>query len=119
MHELSLAQSIVEIVQQHLPPGATQVETVRVRVGEMAGVVAGSLEFCFTALAQQTSLQGARLLIDAVPLTCACSDCRKDFHPANFDFHCPACGGHQVEILSGRELQVVEIELHEEAVEIQ
>lgn len=117
MHELSLAQSIVEIVQQHLPAGGARVEAVRVRIGEMAGVVADSLEFCFGALVQQTTLQNARLLIEAVPLACACRDCKKNFHPEYFDFRCPACGGGKVEILSGRELQVVEIELEEKTVE--
>lgn len=68
MHELSLAAGIFDIVRQHV--GASQadrVRAVRVRVGEVAGVVPDSLDFCFGAIVVDTPFGSAYLEIDRVP----------------------------------------------------
>jgi hydrogenase nickel incorporation protein HypA/HybF len=68
MHELSIAQSIVEIVQQHLPSDRIPVvKSVQMKVGHQAGIVPDSLEFCFGAVTEGTVAQGARLEIENVP----------------------------------------------------
>ena len=46
MHELSVAQSIVEIIQRHVPQSDWErVRVVRLKIGAAAGVVPESLEF--------------------------------------------------------------------------
>jgi hydrogenase nickel incorporation protein HypA/HybF len=114
MHELSVAQGIVEIVRQHVPPGQTaDVTAVRVRIGSVSGIVADSLEFCFGALIAGTDLSRAKLQIEQVPSVCACRDCGARFEPEALIFLCPSCGGGRVQILSGTDLQVVHVELDE------
>lgn len=120
MHELSLAQSIVEIVQQYVPDSQrTAVESVRLKVGVQAGVVADSLEFCFSAITEHTDLEGARLDIERVPFSFACKACDANSTEENGILLCPSCGGNDVTILSGTELQVTEIQLHDTAAEVQ
>ncbi len=115
MHELSVAQNILEIAAQHLPSGfAERVQSVRVKVGEMAGIVPESLEFCFGALVEGTPLQGSALFIERVPLRCLCRSCKEPFEPRALAFICPQCGSADTEIVSGRELNVTEIELADE-----
>ena len=112
MHELSLAQNVLEIVQQYLPAdNAHAVRCVRMKVGELSGVVIDSLDFCFNALASGTPLQGVRLEIEQIPLRARCRKCSNVFRIENTLFRCVACGSTDLEILSGRELQVTEIEL--------
>jgi hydrogenase nickel incorporation protein HypA/HybF len=114
MHELSIAQSIVDIVLQHLPKeDGISVRSVRLRLGAMAGVVPDSLEFCFGAITDGTPLQGALLEIEHVPLTAHCSDCGRDANIEPTLFACPACGGTSLTVLSGREMQVRDIEVEE------
>ncbi len=116
MHELSIAQNILEIVESNLPPPpAPAVRSVKVRVGELSGIDPESLDFCFSAITSETRLQGTLLDIERVPLRCSCRSCSNQFVPEEFNFLCPGCKGTNVEILSGRELQVVEIELEEVA----
>jgi hydrogenase nickel incorporation protein HypA/HybF len=115
MHELSIAQSIVEIVEQHLPAGnGAGVRSVRLRIGDFAGVVPDSLEFCFSAVTAGTRLDGASLDIERVALVCKCQDCHRTFPVRESVFRCPTCSGGQVAIVTGRELQVTEIELFDE-----
>lgn len=112
MHELSLAQNIVEIVEQHLrsaPRG--HVTSVRVKVGEMANVVPESLAFCFDAVIEGTPLDGSHLEIERILMSCLCRHCQEEFEPRDHAFHCQRCGSQEVEIVSGMELKIVEIEL--------
>ena len=112
MHELSVAQNILEIVRQYVPPEqAGDVTAVRVRVGSLSGIVADSLAFCFSAIVADSEMRRARLDIESVPSECRCRDCRTRFEPEAFIFFCPACGSGHVELVSGSDLQVVHVEL--------
>jgi hydrogenase nickel incorporation protein HypA/HybF len=110
MHELSIAQSILELVLEHTPPGR-KVQTVRVRIGEISGVVADSLEFCFSAVTQETPLSEARLEIEEFPFIVACSSCGKTSRSEPGIVLCPSCGSSSTTITSGTELSVAEIVL--------
>ena len=109
MHELSIAQSILDIVQQHLPPESPTVETVKVRVGRLSGVLAESLEFCFSAVVSGTPLEGVRMEIELIPARATCRGCGKDFQVPETLFCCPFCATTDIKLTSGFELQVAEI----------
>jgi len=118
MHELSLAQGIVEIVQQYVPDGERRaVRSVRLKVGTQAGVVVDSLEFCFSAITASTELEGARLDIERVPFSFSCKSCGVTITDDNGILRCPSCAGNNFTILSGTELRVTEIEMYDHATE--
>lgn len=67
MHELSIAQSILVIVRQHLPEDRNrEVKSVKLKVGNLSGIVPESLQFCFQMASEGTEMQGARLEIEPV-----------------------------------------------------
>jgi hydrogenase nickel incorporation protein HypA/HybF len=114
MHELSLAQNILEIVEQHVPREQGQsIKSIKLKVGESSGVVPESLEFCFSAITAETDLNGALLIIERVPFMISCRKCRKTFNSELGLNMCPECGCFETEIISGTEMQIVEIELNE------
>ena len=114
MHELSLAQGIVDIVEQYVPPGrAAEVTTVKVLVGRLSSVVPASLAFCFEAIVAGTTLAGARLDIEQLPTACECMACLQPFSTEAFDFVCPSCGSDRVRVTRGHDIQVVHLELNE------
>ncbi len=119
MHELSIAQGIIDIVCQHLPAGESQrVSLVRVRVGDMAGVVPESLSFCFDVIAGTSPLRGAKLVIDHVPVVIRCGQCGREHSMEHQAFPCPHCSSRDVTMISGNELSVVEIEVVDEKAEV-
>jgi hydrogenase nickel incorporation protein HypA/HybF len=70
MHEMGIAESVLEIIRQYVPePRGRLVRRVSVRVGEFAGVQADSLRFCFEAIVAGTPYQAASLAIEPVPAT--------------------------------------------------
>jgi hydrogenase nickel incorporation protein HypA/HybF len=114
MHELSIAQSIIEIVGQYVPPAEQEhVRRVNVRIGAMAGVVPDSLEFCFAAVIHHTPLQEAVLGMETVPFCVRCHACGQTTESEPGIALCPACGSADTDIVSGTELQVVSIDVDE------
>ena len=65
MHEMGIASSVIETVLAEAArhPGA-RVTKVGLRIGELAGVDAASLTFCFEALVKETELESAILAIE-------------------------------------------------------
>ncbi|WP_370155027.1 hydrogenase maturation nickel metallochaperone HypA [Streptacidiphilus sp. EB129] len=104
---MSIALAVIEQVAEKAPPGATA-ECVRLRVGELAGVVPDALSFCFDLACAGTPLSGSRLLVEPVTALARCEPCAREWHPGMPpDLCCPGCGsGTDVVLLSGRELEV-------------
>ena len=115
MHELGIAQNILEIVQQSVPEEqAPDVKWIRIRVGQLSGVIPDSLDFCFGTLVGETNMRQAGLAIEQVPTVSRCKECGHQFQIEDMAFICPACKSRDLELINGRELQVVEIELIDE-----
>jgi len=65
MHELSIAVSIIEVAEEEAARNnATRVQSVRLRLGALAGVAKEALLFSYGIACEGTPLEGSRLLID-------------------------------------------------------
>jgi hydrogenase nickel incorporation protein HypA/HybF len=76
----------------------------------MSAVVPSSLIFCWDVLTQDGPLKGARLIIDEVPVRVRCRECGHEFYCEDYRFVCPQCKSVAVDMISGRELTVQDIE---------
>lgn len=112
MHELSLAQAILETAeQQAVSHGASRVLAIRLRIGELSAVVAEALTFSFGIVAQGTRADGAEMQVEHVPWTVRCSGCSAEYRVQDGLPACPACHAQGGETLTGRELQIVEMDI--------
>lgn len=112
MHELSLAESMIQIIEDAAV--AQKFERVRViwiEVGSMAGVEAEALRFCFDAVARDTVAQGARLEIVDVPGYGTCLECGNNHPATNLLDACPACGSFAVQVSGGTGMRVKELDV--------
>ncbi|GHF71740.1 hypothetical protein GCM10018790_57070 [Kitasatospora xanthocidica] len=130
MHEMSIAAAVVEQVdaaaREHGAPGVTR---VRLQVGELAGVVPQALDFCFELACAGTLVEGAVLETEQVAARARCGSCATEWEVGMPpDLGCPSCSGGSsggvlgvgvpgggvsgggVELLSGRELQILDVE---------
>lgn len=118
MHELSIAEDIFEMVSQNVPIDELQyVRNVKVKIGEMSGLVADSLEFCYQAITSETKLKDSKLLIEHIPFVVSCNSCKNNFTNKTGIRICPTCSGLDTTVISGLELEVTEIELDTEVQE--
>jgi hydrogenase nickel incorporation protein HypA/HybF len=114
MHEMSIAQNIVEIVEEILQnESGSSVSKVCVKIGELIAVVPESLQFCYSAITAGTTLEKSKLVIEEIPVKVRCKKCESLFRVQSFVFQCPECNGTELETISGRELSVSEIEVDE------
>jgi hydrogenase nickel incorporation protein HypA/HybF len=112
MHEMGIAQSILDIVRQEMDRhGAGKVNLIRLMVGEFTAVVPHSLNFCFEVLTKDTPFEGVKLEMITVPLTGQCRECGEEFSVKNYQFICPKCGSKDIETIQGNELFIKEIEV--------
>jgi hydrogenase nickel incorporation protein HypA/HybF len=112
MHELSIAQAILDVATRHAD--GRRVVKVEVRVGHLRQVVPDSLEFAFALITPGTALDGAELRITPVPAAGRCRECGAESVIEDFPLCCAQCGGLDVEMLAGEELLVDALELEEE-----
>ncbi len=113
MHELAIAQSIIETVETRaIECNATHVKGVRLKIGAASGVVVDALTFSFEMLTSQVPiLAGAQLLVDSLPHRAWCAHCEQEFPVTNYIVQCPICRQWSTSIVSGTELQIQEMEI--------
>lgn len=90
---------------------ATRIVRLRLRVGDLAGVIPEALSFAFDALKPDTPAAQAELEIERVPAQLQCRGCSHPFETGHYPSICPACGSWESDICYGQELDLVQVEL--------
>jgi hydrogenase nickel incorporation protein HypA/HybF len=112
MHELAIADSVVDIAVRHAR--GRRVTRVELRVGHLRQVVPSALSFAFELVAEGTVVEGAELDIEEVPATIRCPACTTEATLTAFPACCPSCGSFDVDVAGGEELLVESLELEED-----
>ncbi len=112
MHELSIAQAIVDVATRNA--GDSQVTRVFVKVGRLRQVVPSALEFSFELCTHGTPVEGAALELEEVAIGVTCRSCGGASEPDGFPLSCETCGGLSVDVVQGEELLVESLELEAE-----
>ncbi len=105
MHELSIAESILEAVRKELlkHPGA-QPTRIGLRIGAMTAIDVDSLTFCFEAVLTGTEWEGLQLDARVCPQRRFCRACSTEFAVIDYNASCPACASSDTKLTSGDEL---------------
>lgn len=112
MHELSIAQNIVEIVVDYVAKTKSkQVKEVCIDVGAVSGVVPETLEFAWEESIRNTIVQGATLKINYIEAKALCAKCQKEFILRDIYTLCPFCNNIEFDIIIGKELSVKSIKV--------
>lgn len=114
MHELSIAMSIVELAEEEAVRRGARINAVHLKLGALAGVVKSALHSCYEMACENTSLQGSQLIVEDVPVVVYCPSCRADRPLSSIQlFSCAECGSPTSQVVQGKELEVVALEIEE------
>ena len=116
MHELSIALSIIEGVEEELGrrPGS-QVAAVHLKLGPLSGVVKDALLFSYELACEGSTLHGSKLEIEEVPVVIYCPECKGEQPAASIQrLCCSVCGTPSADVRRGTELEVCALELRDE-----
>ena len=112
MHELSLADGILRVLEQ---TGARdpfeRITQLRLEVGALAGVEIEAMRFALDSIAVGTLLAGASIEIDQPPGDAWCPPCGQSVAITSRLDACPLCGGYRLQPTGGTELRVVDMQV--------
>jgi len=112
MHEMSLMQSVVSILEEESArQNFTQVKVVWLEIGKLSHVEPEALRFCFDVVIKDTIAEGARLEIVEIPGRAWCMNCSKPVDVTERFDACPDCGGYQLQMTGGDEMRIKELEV--------
>lgn len=112
MHEFGIAQGLLETVLNKAEENrATCVTAIKLDIGLLSGVEEEALQFAFTALSEGTPAERATLLINKIPVSCFCGQCQNVFECRPFSYQCPHCGKASHDVRTGRELNLIAMEV--------
>jgi hydrogenase nickel incorporation protein HypA/HybF len=112
MHELSIALSILDLVAEEAERHRGRVVAVHLKLGPLCGVVKEALVSAYDLAREGTPLAQTELVVEEVPLVAYCRACAAERAPPSVqELCCPACGAPTPEVVRGRELEVVALEI--------
>ncbi len=110
MHEFSLAQNIIEIVDDTLKQhGAHQAKEIELEIGTLSGVEISALEMALESLKPGTIIENTKVKLIITKAKAICRNCKNEYFPEDLFSPCPKCSGYGPEIISGKELLVKSI----------
>jgi hydrogenase nickel incorporation protein HypA/HybF len=111
MHETSIAQRMVEVALDAAEKnGGGRVLALRLQLGELSGVEFDTLVFAFDVATRGPAAEKCRVEIERVPARLRCWTCGNERGGALYDA-CPSCGSAGGDILAGRELRILSIDV--------
>lgn len=113
MHELSIAQALVELAREHVPPRAI-VRSIKLKVGPMRGIEPTALHWAWQSAIAGTVLDGSVLDLDMLQWTLTCPKCQRQWTSADLFAVCH-CGYDRPNPSGGDELQLVALTVDDPA----
>ena len=112
MHELSLAESMVQLIEAtQQREGFRRVRVVHLDVGELACVEPRALEFAFTSASVGTCAEGAELALRYVSGAGVCPGCGTHAAMPTLYECCPACQAHPLTAVAGTQMQLRDLDV--------
>ncbi|WP_028536396.1 hydrogenase maturation nickel metallochaperone HypA [Paludibacterium yongneupense] len=112
MHELTLAESVLEIVGAAARrAGASRVTGVRLAIGALAHVESDTLQYCCEVASRDTIAADARFSIERPPGRAWCAACAAEVGLERWGMPCPQCQGFDLSITDGDQMRVLDIDI--------
>ena len=115
MHELAIVEGILgAVIPQVEKYGGGQIVSIKLKLGEMAGIIPSCVEEYFGLMAKGTIAEGARLDMEFIPVAIRCNECGYEGGVERHKYICPDCGSVNFRITAGREYFVDSVEVEDD-----
>jgi len=110
MHELSISQSIIRVIEKSLPVGfSKKIIEINLAIGKLSGIEIESLVYAFSILRDNSVLKEAEILVKEIKGLAQCNECKFKFEINKFGIPCPLCESYSMKILNGKEMNIVSV----------
>ena len=113
MHELSIALSILDMAEEEADRlGGVRILGIHMKLGPLSGVVKQALLNAYELAREGSPLASTSLVIEEVPLLVHCPTCLTTRTVVSVQrMCCNVCGTPTPQVVSGREMEVVALEI--------
>lgn len=112
MHEMSLCEGVLQIIEAEAKKqNFSTVKRVILDVGVLSGVEIPALEFSFEVVMRGSIAENATLEINELEAQAWCMQCAESVTVKQRYDACPKCGSYQLQISSGDEMRIKELEV--------
>lgn len=113
MHEVGVVMQVIQTVEEFAREhNVLQINSLVLQIGELSSMIPKYIEAVYPAAADGTMLENAILNIEVLPANALCRTCNKVFKVVKHNGVCPNCKGNNIEVLSGKEFFIKEIECY-------
>lgn len=110
MHEFSLVQNIIEIVEETVQKNQVKhVTEVVLEIGTLSGVELPALDMALESLGPGSIIDGAKINKEIIQARAVCSQCGTEYTPDDYFSVCPKCQSYGASFIKGKELRVKSI----------
>jgi hydrogenase nickel incorporation protein HypA/HybF len=110
MHELSIAQSIILIVEKTVPiDEQKKIRAIRLQIGSLSGIEIDALSYSFSIIRKSNVFKSAELEIEIITGKGRCLDCNIEFEYPSYGSPCPQCKDYRIKIVQGKEMKIINI----------
>ncbi len=82
MHELPIAESVLNIALRHAEKeDAARITDLYLLIGQLSSIVDDSIQFYWDIISRDTLAEGATLHFERIPMQMLCLDCGQSYHP--------------------------------------
>ncbi|MCI4663040.1 MAG: hydrogenase maturation nickel metallochaperone HypA [Neomegalonema sp.] len=112
MHEMSICEAIRQTLEEQAKAqDFARVTVVRLEIGPLAGVEIEALRFGFDVVMRGSLAEKAALEIIETPASAWCMPCARTVAIEQRFEPCPICASHQLQVTSGDEMRIKELEV--------
>jgi hydrogenase nickel incorporation protein HypA/HybF len=113
MHELSLTQSLIDIMEDYARREKfIRINSLKLSFGRLSCIDPEAFRFAFSIQARGTRADGATLEFDIRPAALYCFRCEREFSFEAFHSDCPGCGGQEFLLTGGtEEMKLLEMDV--------
>ena len=112
MHELSIALGIVDMAVEKMEQlGEGRILAIHLKLGALSGLVPEALRSSFELGREETLLANTELVIEEIPIAAYCPSCDAERVVEFPQLSCPNCNTPTPDIVRGREMEVVALEI--------
>lgn len=107
MHELSIAQSILDLIEDRARrDGFSSVRRLELEVGALSGIELDALTFALDAVRPSTRLADAEVCVEIIEADGHCMACGTEFRMRETFVPCPQCGSGRIDTHGGTDLRI-------------
>jgi len=113
MHELAVCEGLRKVLEEQAQArNFTRVIQVWLEIGELAGLEVDAIRFSFNVAMKGSLAEDAALKIVEVPARAWCPTCMQEVAIKQRFDGCPHCGGLSLQVVSGEEMRIKEVEVN-------